>query len=185
MTLTDYYEILGIPVDASIEEIKKAYRNQARIYHPDINHAPDAKDKFIIITEAYEFLLSNHEKVKFSQEAYDKAMEEWRKYRRHRSRNRATVYARTSYETFRNTKFYRTTRILDGTTIIISFVISIMVLIFTVTGYILRLKHPVPDLGPPSVFTFIMLLMLGMVFFVVSFIFFRAYKESSKKQRKK
>ena len=56
MTLTDYYEILGLPINSSIEEIKKAYRKKARLYHPDINPAPDAKDHFISITEAYEFL---------------------------------------------------------------------------------------------------------------------------------
>ncbi len=62
MTLTDYYRILDIPVDSSIEEIKKAYRVKARAYHPDINHSPDAKDMFIEATEAYEFLIANHEK---------------------------------------------------------------------------------------------------------------------------
>jgi len=185
MTLTDYYEILGLPLNSSIEEIKKAYRKKARLYHPDINPAPDAKDHFISLTEAYEFLIANHEKVKSDDQAYNQAMEDWRKYRQDRSRKRATVYARTSYGTFKNTKFYKTTRIFDGTTIIFSFVISIMVLIYTVFGYIYRLRHPIPDLEKPSVFVFIMLLLMGMIFFVVSFIYLKAYKDTSKKQRKK
>ena len=89
--------------------------------------------------------------------------------------NELTVYARTSYGTFKNTRFYKTTRIFDGTTIIFSFVISIMVLIYTVYGYIFRLKHPLLGLEKPSVFSFIMLLLLGMVFFVISFIYLKAY----------
>jgi len=185
MTLTDYYEILGLPVNSTIEEIKKAYRKKARLYHPDINPAPDAKDHFISITEAYEFLIANHEKIKSDDQAYHQAMEDWRKYRQDRSRKRATVYARTSYGTFKNTKFYKTTRIFDGTTIIFSFVISIMVLICTVYGYIFRLNHPVPGLDKPSVFAFIMFFFLGMIFFVVSFIYLKAYQETSKKQKKK
>ncbi|MCX6254564.1 MAG: DnaJ domain-containing protein [Bacteroidia bacterium] len=185
MTLTDYYEILGIPVGSSVEEIKKAYRKKARLYHPDINPSQDAKDLFISITEAYEFLISNYEKLKSDDQAYYQAMEDWRKYRQDRSRKRASAYARTSYGTFKNTRFYKTTRIFDGTTIVFSFVISIMVLIYTVYGYFFRLKHPIPGLEKPSVFTFIMLLVLGMIFFVVSFIYLRAYQETSRKQKKK
>lgn len=185
MTLTDYYEILGLPVDSSLEEIKKAYRKKARLYHPDVNPSSSAKDLFISVTEAYEFLIVNHEKIKSDDQAYRKAMEDWRKYRQDRSRKRATAYARTSYATFKNTRFYKTTRIFDGTTIIFSFVISIMVLTYTVYGYIYRLRHPIPDLEKPSVFVFIMLLLMGMIFFVVSFIYLKAYQETSKKRKKK
>jgi hypothetical protein len=185
MTLTDYYKILGLPTNSTIEEIKKAYRKKARLCHPDINPAPDAKDQFISITEAYEFLIANHEKINSDDQAYQQAMEDWRKYRQNRSRKRATVYARTSYGTFKNTQFYKTTRIFDGTTIIFSFIVSIMVLIYTIYGYFFRLKHPIPGLDKPSVFAFVMLLLLGMVFFVISFIYLRAYQETSKKRKKK
>lgn len=185
MTLADYYKILGIPVNSSVEEIKKAYRKKAQLYHPDINPAPDAKDLFINLTEAYEFLLAYHEKIKSDDKDFLQAMEEWRKYRQDRSRKRASVYARTSYNTFRNTRFYKTTRIFDGTTIIFSLVISIIVLIYTVFGYIFRLRHPLPGIENPSVFIFIMLLLLGMVFFMISVIYLKAFQENSKKHQKK
>ena len=185
MTITDYYKLLDLPVNSSIDEIKKAYRKKARLYHPDINPAPDAKDRFISITEAYEFLMANHEKIRTNDQAYQQAMDDWRKYRQDRSRKRATVYARASYSTFKNTKFYKTTRIFDVTTIIFSFVISLMVLIYTIYGYIYRLRHPIPGMEKLSVFAFIMLLILGMIFFVVSFIYLRAYQETNKKYKKK
>ncbi len=185
MTPTDYYEILGIPQNSNIEEIKKAYRKKARLYHPDINPAPDAKDHFIIVTEAYEFLIANHEKIRTDEQAYEQAMEDWRKYRQDRSRRRATVYAHTSYGKFKNTKFYRTTRIFDGTTIIFSFAVSILVIVYTIYGYIYRLKNPIPYLGKPSIAVFIMLLMLGLVFFVVSFAYLKSYLETSKKRKTK
>jgi hypothetical protein len=185
MTLTDYYKILDLSANSSVEEIKKAYRKKAHLCHPDINPSPDAKDMFISITEAYEFLISNHEKINYDDQAYRKAMEDWRKYRQDRSRKRAKVYARTSYGTFKNTRFYKTTRIFDGTTIIFSFVISILVLVCTVYGYTYRLRNPVPGLGKPSFFAFIMILCLGMIFFIVSFIYLKAYQETSKKQKKK
>src|SRR5580700_5993947 len=53
----DYYKILGIPRNASQEDIKKAFRKMARQYHPDV--AKDKKggeEKFKEINEAYEVL---------------------------------------------------------------------------------------------------------------------------------
>jgi hypothetical protein len=185
MTLTDYYEILGLPVNSSLEEIKKAYRKKARLYHPDINPESDAKDLFISATEAYEFLIAYHDSILTEEQAYQQAMEDWRKYRQDRSRKRATAYARTSYSNFKQTKLYKTTRIFDGTTIFFSFIVSIIVLVYTVYGYAFRLKHPIPGLDKPSVFAFIMLLILGIIFFVVSFIYLRAYQTTSKKRKKK
>lgn len=185
MTLTDYYEILGLPVNSSLEEIKKAYRKKARLYHPDINHESDAKDHFIIATEAYEFLISYHDTILTEEQAYQQAMDDWRKYRQNRSRIRATAYARTSYSNFKQTKFYQTTRIFDGTTIFFSFIVSIIVIVYTIFGYTFRLKHPIPGLDKPSVFAFVMLLIIGLIFFVVSFIYLRAYQITSKKRKKK
>ena len=185
MTVNDYYRVLGLSPEASVEEIKKAYRKKARQYHPDINHDADAKELFIIITEAYDFLISCHEKIQSDEEAYYKAMDEWRKYRQNRSRKRATAYARAPYSTFRNTKFYKTTRIFDGTTIIYGFIISVMVIVYTIIGYFYRLNHPIPGLEKPSVFAFIMLLLLGIVFFIVSVTYLRNYIEESRKRKRK
>lgn len=185
MTLTDYYKILGLTPDASVEDIKKAYRVKARQYHPDINHASDAKDLFIIITEAYDFLISYHEKIKSDEEAYHQAIEDWRKYRQHRSRKRAHAYARAPYSTFKKSNYYRQTRIFDGTAIIYGIVISLMVIIYTIIGYFYRLNHPIPGLEKPSVFAFIMLLILGIVFLLVSIAYLKNYTAASKKRKKK
>ena len=183
-TISEYFKILGLPADSSVEEIKKAYRKKARLYHPDINHSPDAKDRFIAATEAYEFLLENHEKIRTSEEEYQRVMQEWYKYRQNRARMRANSYAGKPYRNFKNSRLYKSTKIFDGTTIIFSFAISILVLIYTIYGYIYRLRNPIPGLEPPSVFSFIMLLMLGLTFFVVSFIYLKAYLETYGRKKK-
>jgi hypothetical protein len=185
MTLSDYYQILGLPTNSSVEEIKKAYRLKARMYHPDINPSPDAKDKFILATQAYEFLLANHEKIISDEETFRQAMEDWRKYRQDRSKQRANAYAQASYVRFKKTKFYRTTRIFDATRIIYSLILSILIIIYTILGYLYRLKHPLPDYNNPSLITFILLLLLGMIFFTVSMIYLKAYIETSGKHKKK
>ncbi len=55
-TSRDYYEVLGIGKDASPEDIKKAFRQQALKYHPDRNREPGAGDKFKEVAEAYQIL---------------------------------------------------------------------------------------------------------------------------------
>lgn len=57
----NYYDILGVDKSVSSEELKRAYRNLCKKWHPDLNHSPEAKDKFAEINEAYE-VLSNPEK---------------------------------------------------------------------------------------------------------------------------
>jgi curved DNA-binding protein len=52
----DFYEILGVPRDASKEEIQRAYRKLARQWHPDLNKSPEATERFKDITEAYDVL---------------------------------------------------------------------------------------------------------------------------------
>ena len=57
--MKDYYNILGVSRNASSDEIKKAYRNKSKQYHPDVN--PDGVEMFKEIAEAYD-VLSNEDK---------------------------------------------------------------------------------------------------------------------------
>jgi molecular chaperone DnaJ len=52
----DYYEILGVPRDATPEQIKKAYRQLAMKLHPDVAQEADAAERFKKVAEAYEVL---------------------------------------------------------------------------------------------------------------------------------
>jgi hypothetical protein len=182
--LTEYLRILDLNRNCTIDDIKKAYRKKAREFHPDINNAPEAKDMFICVTEAYEFLITYFERMSANEESYRRAMDDWKKYRQMRSRQKARVYAQTSYVRFKNTNFYKTTRIFDGTTIISSVVISVMVLVVTIYGYIFRVHHPIPGEKNPSVWVLMGFILLGMILFTVSIVFLKAYIQSSKKRRR-
>ena len=72
MQYKDYYKILGIDKKATEAEVKSAFRKLARKYHPDVNKAPDAADKFKDINEAYE-VLSDKEK----RQRYDMLGSSW------------------------------------------------------------------------------------------------------------
>jgi curved DNA-binding protein len=61
MEFKDYYETLGVPRDASADQVKKAYRHLARKYHPDVSKEPNAELRMKEINEA-NAVLSDPEK---------------------------------------------------------------------------------------------------------------------------
>lgn len=65
----DYYKILGVPKNSSLDEIKSAYRKLVMKYHPDISKTKETEEMFKIVNEAYT-VLSNPK----LRENYDKKL---------------------------------------------------------------------------------------------------------------
>lgn len=138
----DYHKILGVEHGASLQEIKKAYRHKAKMYHPDKNKHPLAEDAFILVNEAY-IMLSNpssikdevdHEKRKkyygTSSAGYQTATE------RHQeaARKRAKEYAHRSYEDFVESPIYKTAMVVNHVYNYIFLFAGIMIILAPIIG---------------------------------------------------
>jgi curved DNA-binding protein len=73
MEFKDYYRIVGVPRDATADDIKRAYRRLARRYHPDVSKEPQAEARFKELGEAYEVL-----KDPVKRAAYDRLGADWK-----------------------------------------------------------------------------------------------------------
>ena len=73
MKFKDYYEILGVPRNATQDDIKRAYRKLARKYHPDVSKDADAEARFKEVGEAYAVLKDPEKRA-----AYDQMGSQWK-----------------------------------------------------------------------------------------------------------
>lgn len=67
MEFKDYYAVMGLPKNASPEDIKLTYRKLARKYHPDVSKEPDAEEKFKALGEAYEVLKQPEKRAEYDE----------------------------------------------------------------------------------------------------------------------
>ena len=67
MEYRDYYKNLGVSREATIDEIKKAYRKLARKYHPDVSKEPDAETRMREVNEAYAVLSDAEKRAAYDQ----------------------------------------------------------------------------------------------------------------------
>jgi len=120
--MKNYYHTLGLNDSAGEDDIRRAYRNLAKQFHPDINSDPSAHDRFLEIHEAYEYLIdpsrrtrttSGSRSAPLSKEELarrEHIYKEWLRHQQEAARQRAEGYAKQTFSEFRESKWYRIAR---------------------------------------------------------------------------
>ncbi len=129
------YEILGVSPQATINEIKQAYRKKAKLLHPDRNKAPDANEQFIALNTAYDELIdikSGKKTYRTHTKSYSRPQESYEeilKRKREEARRRAQEHARMRYEAYIKTDHYKNTQAVKSILNHIYFLISVILIL--------------------------------------------------------
>lgn len=78
MAAPDHYALLGVAPDASVEDIKRAFRRLAREWHPDVNPAPEAAAMFHRITQAHDLLSDRARRAEYDLQRLPPLDGDWR-----------------------------------------------------------------------------------------------------------
>lgn len=176
-----YYKILGLQPDATIEQLKKAYRNKARLYHPDLNSRKDAAEIFIAINEAYEYLEDYIGRKNGKDESREKLIREWEEYRRAEARKRAYRHAKAKYSEFKKSKNYRASMVLNKAQLYINLSVAIFIISMAVIAYIIKWKMVDEGYDPPTLASFLFLLSIGLLFLLVSLAHLQEFYRKNRK----
>jgi DnaJ-domain-containing protein 1 len=117
--MKNYYAALQLDEGADEDAIKKAYRTLAKQYHPDINPEPQARERFLEIHEAYEYLMDPSRRAAFERryerrtiskeelERRERIYREWLRHQQEAARERASGYARQTFDEFSESRWYK------------------------------------------------------------------------------
>ena len=131
--IAKYYEILGVTSKASLNEIKKAFRTRAKQLHPDVNKSPDANRQFILLLEAYEYLVNSKTGKVYDEDTiatrHYSTYQRWQDNEAARARHRAEYYSRVNYQKFSDSEYYKTMTSFNNILGYVGFFISFGILV--------------------------------------------------------
>ncbi len=169
--MTDYYEILKIPYAATLNDLKHAYRKLAYEYHPDVSKLPNARQLFIQLNEAYEYLLNKlkleqelkHRKAKTYEETAQSIIDTWMAGERERIRKRANMHADMKFRNFKKTKVFRTTEILTKYLNITMLLFGFIVIFGAIYGTWQQFKSDKSEVNAPNIASAVLVGFLGIL----------------------
>lgn len=143
MEFIDYYKVLNISENATLEEIKKAFRELAKEYHPDKNKSSDASVKFREVFEAYEILKDkitkdifdesrrkfyNKKSAEFNDEKYTKS--ETYEYVKKEANKRAEYFSKMTFDDFLQSSIFMLKKATSKFALILMFLFGLFMIFF-------------------------------------------------------
>ncbi len=100
--------------------------------HPDVSQNPNAHEQFVLLNEAYEYLInvdtSGNSSFQSSKASYQWTNEDWQQQQRENAKERARQYARMRYEEFLNSDQYKEQKVVDSITSHLGVLLSLILL---------------------------------------------------------
>lgn len=124
LSAEQYYKILGVPSNTDADGIKKAYRERAKLLHPDRNKSENAHEHFVLLNEAYEYLI-NLKSGKINTRQTPDYNTQWQEHEREKAKARARYYARMQYDEFIKSDYYKS---LSSISIVVEYLYAAFVI---------------------------------------------------------
>ena len=137
-SIDTYYRTLGVSSNATIEEIKRAFRQKAKELHPDKNKSQDANEQFILLTEAYECLTNFKSGKSKIQQRATTSYTDWQRDSKEEARQRARDYAKMRYEEYKKTDHYKKSQAAETVIEHLYFFSSILIIISPLLGFLFK-----------------------------------------------
>ena len=143
MEFIDYYKVLNISENATLEEIKKAFRELAKEYHPDKNKSSDASVKFREVFEAYEILKDkitkdifderrrkfyNKQSAEFNNEKYTKS--DAYENVKTEANKRAEYFSKMTFDDFLQSSIFMLKKVTSKFALILMFLFGLFMIFF-------------------------------------------------------
>ncbi len=165
--LLDYYALLDVEPGATVEDIKRAYRHKAKLYHPDTNSSPEAHLQFIQIKEAFDILrrakdighYQKYHKPRYYHPRDPYFRSRYQHYYQHHSAPKDYHYARTSTD---NEISGKAQRIFIITMHLLFIGAGILILVFPLLTLLTQGFYPYYSKAD-TVFAIIISMMVGLV----------------------
>lgn len=148
--MSTYYDILCIPPNASEQEIRKAYRTQVMLYHPDKNPSPEAIARFLLITQAYEVLIDKNQRFLYDHnlgefaagQYYMPSYEEWMEQRKKKQQEEEEAEVQRWQEKkkkFQENPYYHYHKLLIYTKCFLGYLLALI--LFLCSIYVISTTH--------------------------------------------
>lgn len=112
-----YFSLLGIPKTASLDELKKAFRNKAKKIHPDRNPSLTAHSDFLELNEAFDFLasfLKENKQFGSDESTIVNSYDNWEKTVKENVRKKVKEQVRMSFQAYMNSEHFRSDTLIES-----------------------------------------------------------------------
>ena len=182
--IRQYLNILEVSPNSGILEIKRAFRKKAKKFHPDLNKDSGAQDKFILVNEAYEFLMKHYNQPGFrSKKTPEERYRDWVEREKAKARKHAARQAQRQFEKYRTSKLYKTANLLYSIYDYFALIIGLIIVFAAIFGLHLQ-KDFEEGYTFNSVIAGVFLTMVGGIFICFSIMSIQSRKAAFKKRRK-
>ena len=140
--MNNYYNILGVPVNATEEQIKRAYRDKAKRFHPDVSQVRGSNIRFQLLGEAYQTLIHKDKrkrydiKLKYGIETRIQDREHYKRYGTSGRQRPGTSYHYNFFRSKRKLQQEKKTIVLDNILFSIMLIIGAYAFIYSISELI-------------------------------------------------